>query len=53
MEVNTIIDLLGNYGISFVLMAYFLVKDWKQTESIIAVLSEIRETLAVLKDKEE
>lgn len=49
MEINTIVDLLGNYGMAFVLMAYFLVKDWKQTNEIIATLNSIREVLAELK----
>lgn len=49
MEINTIVDLIGNYGMAFVLMAYFLVKDWKQTNEIIATLNSIREVLAELK----
>lgn len=49
MELSGIAELIGNYGMAFVLMAYFLAKDWKQTQSIIDVLAEIRETLAVLK----
>lgn len=49
MEINTIADLLGNYGMAFVLMAYFLVKDWKQTSEIVATLQAIREILAELR----
>lgn len=49
MDVSTIADLLGNYGMAFVLMAYFLVKDWKQTGEIIATLGSIREVLTELK----
>ena len=49
MDVQTISELIGNYGMAFVLMAYFLVKDWKQTSEIIATLSSIREVLAELK----
>lgn len=49
MEINTVADLIGNYGMAFVLMAYFLVKDWKQTNEIIATLNSIREVLAELK----
>ena len=49
MEINTLVDLIGNYGMAFVLMAYFLVKDWKQTNEIIATLNSIREVLAELK----
>lgn len=49
MEINTLADLIGNYGMAFVLMAYFLVKDWKQTTEIIGTLNAIREVLAELK----
>lgn len=49
MEIQTISDLIGNYGMAFVLMAYFLVKDWKQTSEIIATLGSIREVLVELK----
>ncbi len=49
MEIQTIADLVGNYGMAFVLMAYFLVKDWKQTSEIIQTLGSIREVLAELK----
>lgn len=49
MEIQTIADLIGNYGMAFVLMAYFLIKDWKQTGEIIATLSSIREVLVELK----
>ena len=49
MEINTIADLLGNYGMAFVLMAYFLVKDWKQTNEIIQTLNSVREVLVELR----
>lgn len=49
MEITTIADLIGNYGMAFVLMAYFLVKDWKQTNEIIATLASIREVLVELR----
>lgn len=49
MDIQTTSELIGNYGMAFVLMAYFLVKDWKQTSEIIATLSSIREVLAELK----
>lgn len=49
MEINTVADLIGNYGMAFVLMAYFLVKDWKQTGEIINTLQAMREVLVELK----
>ena len=49
MEIQTVADLIGNYGMAFVLMAYFLVKDWKQTAEIISTLASVREVLVELK----
>lgn len=49
MEIQTVADLIGNYGMAFVLMAYFLVKDWRQTAEIISTLGSIREVLVELK----
>lgn len=49
MDIQMVSDLIGNYGMAFVLMAYFLVKDWKQTGEIIATLNSIREVLTELK----
>lgn len=49
MELTTVSELIGNYGMAFVLMAYFLVKDWRQTGEIIATLNSIREVLVELK----
>ena len=49
MELTTIVDLLANYGMAFVLMGYFLIKDWKQSTQIIETLNSIKEVLAELK----
>ena len=49
MEINTVAELLGNYGMAFVLMAYFLVKDWKQSAEMISTLQSIREILVELR----
>lgn len=49
MELAAISELIGNYGMAFVLMGYFLMKDWRQTSEIINTLASIREVLAELK----
>ena len=49
MEIQTVSELIANYGMAFVLMGYFLVKDWKQTSEIVATLASIREVLAELR----
>ena len=49
MTINDVIQLIMNNGMSVVLMAYFLVKDYKFNGHISEVLSEIKEVLATLK----
>ena len=49
MELNSIVDLLSTAGFAVVLMAYFLLKDWKFSQSILDVLSEVKEVLVELK----
>lgn len=46
-----IVNLIVTNGMAVVIVAYFLFKDWKTTGQIINVLSEIREVLAVVRDK--
>ena len=46
-----IINLIVNNGMGIVLMAYFLYKDSKQSTQIVHVLSELRELMAVIKEK--
>ena len=46
------INLIVSNGMSVVIIAYFLFKDYKFNDQIINVLTEIRGVLSVLKDKE-
>ena len=32
MDINNLADIISNYGMAFVLMGYFLLKDWKFNE---------------------
>lgn len=48
MDINNIVDLISNYGMAFVLMAYFLIKDWKFNEATLNTLASIREVLVKL-----
>ena len=43
--------LLVDYGLSFVLVGYFIFKDYKFNGAILDIMSEIKEVLAILKDK--
>ena len=43
------VSLIVSNGMSVVIIAYFLFKDYKQTSKIIDVLGEIREVLSVVK----
>lgn len=49
MDIQTVADLIGNYGMAFILMAYFLVKDWRFNEATLQTLTSIREVLVELK----
>lgn len=49
MELANIAEMLSTTGFAVVLMAYFLVKDWKFNQSILDVLSEVKEVLTELK----
>lgn len=49
MELANIVELLSTTGFAVVLMAYFLVKDWKFNQSILDVLAEVKEVLTELK----
>lgn len=49
MNINDIIQLIMNNGMSVVLMAYFLMKDWKYNGQIISILTEIKEVLAIVR----
>ena len=48
MEITTIAELITNYGMSFVLMAYFLFKDYKFNQQILDTLSAINVVLTKL-----
>lgn len=49
MELANIIEFIDSTGFSVVLMAYFLIKDWKFNQSILDVLAEVKEVLTELK----
>lgn len=46
------VNLIVSNGMSVVIIAYFLFKDYKFNEQIIEVLQSIKETLAVIKERE-
>lgn len=48
-----LVNLIVNNGMSVVIIAYFLFKDYKFNEQIIGVLGEIKEVLTVIKEKED
>ena len=52
MDVMTqIADAINRYGMTIVLMTYFLFKDYKFNANITSVLSEIKQVLAIIKDR--
>lgn len=48
MDMTAIGELLVNYGLTGILIAYFLIKDWKQTDKMISVLEAIQVVLGKL-----
>ena len=48
MDITTMADAIANYGMSFVLMAYFLFKDYKFNQQILDTLSAINIVLTKL-----
>ena len=48
MEFANIIEFIQDTGFAIVLMAYFLIKDWKFNQSILDVLTGVREVLTKL-----
>ena len=53
MGIEEIVKLGVDNGLTVILISYFLYKDWKFNENILAVLGEIKEVLAVLKTHHE
>lgn len=49
MEMQNIVEFINNTGFACVLMAYFLLKDWKFNQSILDIMGEIKEVLSELK----
>lgn len=48
MEFAQIVEFINNTGFSIVLMAYFLIKDWKFNDTIVATLGKINDVLTKL-----
>lgn len=46
-----IINLIVTNGVAVVIVGYFIVKDYKTTSQMLNVLGEIKEILAVVKEK--
>lgn len=48
MEFAQIVEFINNTGFSIVLMVYFLIKDWKFNDTIVATLGKINDVLTKL-----
>lgn len=49
MGMNELVNLISTNGMSVIIIAYFLYKDYKFNDQIIDVLSEMKEVLVELK----
>lgn len=47
---EAIVNLIMNTGVTVVIVAYFLWKDWKFNETTISVLAELRESMSMYKE---
>ena len=48
-----IVQLMTSYGMSVVIIGYFLYKDYKFNQTIVDVLSEVRDVLIILKERQQ
>lgn len=51
MSMEQIVNLLVTNGTAVAIVAYFLIKDYKTHNQLITLMGEIREVLAVVKDR--
>ena len=49
MELANMVELFSMYGMSIVIIAYFLYKDYKFNDQLLQVLGEVKEVLAELR----
>lgn len=50
MEFQDIIGAVTNYGACFVVMVYFLVRDWKYQNTVIEMMGKLSETMGHVDD---
>lgn len=48
MDMAAIVEFINNTGFAIVLMAYFLIKDWKFNQSMLDLMGEINKVLTKL-----
>lgn len=48
---ETIINLIVSNGVAVVIVGYFIYKDYRTTSQMVSVLGEIKEIIAVVKEK--
>lgn len=49
MELANMVEIFSMYGMSVVIIAYFLYKDYKFNDQLLQVLGEVKEVLAELR----
>ena len=50
MEFEQMINIVANYGMSFIITAYFLYRDNKYNEQILTTMSALKETVTNLNE---
>lgn len=51
MEINDLVNLITNSGMSIVIIGYFLYRDWKYNEQLITLMSELKQTLDIFQSE--
>ncbi|MCQ2740254.1 MAG: hypothetical protein MJ237_08540 [bacterium] len=50
MEVQEIVNLIMNSGVTIVVLAYFMVRDWKFSDNLKNTLSKLSDQMELIKD---
>ena len=50
MELEQVVNIIANYGMSFAVTIYFLYRDWKFNEALLTTMTTLKDSVSVLTD---
>ena len=50
MDIEQVVNILANYGMSFAVTIYFLYRDWKFNEALLTTMTTLKDSVSVLTD---